>query len=172
MNFSKVKKNDQGTDMKHQVCLSGDHHCITVPPYCYLLFFYNSWYLYFSSYLHCWQDGMGPQYLLHLKKFWERSRSSKYPFSLVRSWLGIISHQNKKAIPRQAFMHVFQPMELYEINAIWSSKPQHKKITGITRKHTNDFSLLCFGLNILVLIIFNTKKLQGKKNNPPKQAKP
>ena len=69
-------------------------------------------------------------------------------------------------------MHVFQPMELYEINAIWSSKPQHKKITGITRKHTNDFSLLCFGLNILALIIFNTKKLKGKKNNPPKQAKP
>lgn len=39
--------------------------------------------------------------------------------------------------------------------------PSHKakRITGITRKHTSDFSLLALGFNILALITFNTKKL-------------
>lgn len=39
--------------------------------------------------------------------------------------------------------------------------PSHKakRIAGITRKHTSDFSLLALGFNILALITFNTKKL-------------
>lgn len=37
--------------------------------------------------------------------------------------------------------------------------PSHKakKITGITRKYTSEFSLLALGFNILALIIFNTR---------------
>lgn len=50
--------------------------------------------------------------------------------------------------------------------------PSHKakRITGITRKHTNDFSLLALGFNILALITLNMKKLFFSKS-PKKKAK-
>lgn len=82
----------------------------------------------------------------------------------------MISQQTKKkAVPREAFMCVFQPVGLHKINANASSKPQSQKITGVTRKHTSDFSSLALGFTILALITCNTKKLFLKKSKTRKE---